>query len=129
MPLVRIDTMNASEDKLYNISEALQRALTETMGFPSNDLFHIAQSHNPPTGLLRYGNYLNIDRDENIVYVQVFLREGRKDEEKRSFYARAAELAGELAGVDSKNLFIVLTENQSIDWSLGQGLAQYAPAE
>lgn len=117
--------MDASRDKLMAISEAMRQALTETIGFPPNDLFHIVRSHDGETGLLRWGDYLDVTRDEGIVYVQVFLREGRSGDVKKAFYARAAELAQELAGVEPRNLFIVLSENTSADWSPGNGQAQY----
>ena len=129
MPLVRIDAMNASPEKLMHLSKAIHQALTETIGFPTNDLFQIVQSHQNPQGFLQYGDYLDIPRDENIVYVHIFLRAGRPDSSKRNFYTRAAELTQKLAGLDPKNLFIVLTENQSVDWSLGYGVAQYSPDE
>lgn len=121
--------MKASHKKLMRISEAVRESLTETIGFPPNDLFHIVRSHDGDRGFLRYGDYLDVDRDEGIVFIQVFLREGRGDDAKRAFYRRAAELVQDRAGVEPRNLFIVLTENQSIDWSLGDGVAQYAPGD
>ncbi|MCT1368017.1 tautomerase family protein [uncultured Kocuria sp.] len=125
MPLIRIDAMKADVNKLTAISEAIRQALHETIGFPLNDLFHIVQSHDGDSGFLRWGDYLDVQRDEGIVYVQVFLRAGRPASAKQAFYAKAAELVHREAGVEPRNLFIVLSENQSEDWSLGNGAAQY----
>ncbi|MFC7586140.1 hypothetical protein ACFQYP_22135 [Nonomuraea antimicrobica] len=37
-----------------------------------------------------------------------------------------AELALDYAGTEPRNVFVFLTENESIDWSFGHGTAQYA---
>lgn len=125
MPLVRIDAMNTDTKSLFALSEAVRDALTETIGFPANDLFHIVQSHDGTTGFVRWGDYLDVPRDAGIVYVQVVLRAGKPAEAKQAFYARAAELAEQRAGVEPRNLVITMTENHSEDWSLGHGVAQY----
>lgn len=127
MPLVRIDTQSYDSKKLLAISDATHQALHETFGFPLNDLFQIVNSHDGDKSFLRVGNYLDVPRDEGIVYIHIFLREGHPDSVKQRFYQRATELLEEKAAVKPHNVFIVLTGNGSSDWSLGYGKSQYLP--
>ncbi len=66
-----------------------------------------------------------MSRDEGIVYVAITLRSGRSPERKQALYRRIAELAQAYAGTEPRNVLVALTENESADWSLGEGLAQY----
>ena len=50
---------------------------------------------------------------------------GREDAQKRAFYARAAQLLAETAGVRAEDVTIALAENTRADWSFGNGRAQY----
>ncbi len=64
-------------------------------------------------------------RTQGIVFVQVFLSSGRTTEQKKAFYARAANLLAAEAMVRPEDVTVVLTENTREDWSFGQGVAQY----
>ncbi|WP_028936089.1 tautomerase family protein [Pseudonocardia spinosispora] len=125
MPLVRIDAIGADSTRLEALGRAVHDALTETIGFPPDDRFHILVGHDGARSLLRYDDYLGIRRDEGVVYVSLTMRSGRTPEQKQALYARIAELAEQYAGTEPRNVMIVLTENSSIDWSFGYGIAQY----
>ncbi|MFF3492972.1 tautomerase family protein [Streptomyces sp. NPDC002795] len=129
MPLVRIDALKADGERLHALGRAVHEALGETLGFPSDDLFQVLTSHDGVRGTLRYGDYLGVRRDDDVVFVGITLRAGRPDEQKRALYRRIAELAHAYAGTEPRNVLVTITENQSIDWSFGEGVAQYAPAE
>ena len=47
---------------------------------------------------------------------------GRTAAQKQAMYRRIAELAQEYAGTEPRNVFITVAENESIDWSLGDGV-------
>ncbi|GAA1879235.1 tautomerase family protein [Streptantibioticus ferralitis] len=126
MPLVRIDALRADRERLEALGSAVHDALVETIGFPPDDRFQILASHDGISGTLRYDNYLGVHRDDGIVYVSITMRSGRAPEQKQALYRRIAQLAHEYAGTEPRNVFVVLTENESIDWSLGEGVAQYA---
>ncbi|CAM5672029.1 hypothetical protein SALBM311S_06069 [Streptomyces alboniger] len=125
MPLVRIDAMHCDAQRLKALGRAVHEALGETMGFPDEDHFQILTGHDGEHGLLRHGTYLGVQRDEGIVYVAITLRAGRPATQKQALYRRIAELAQEYAGTEQRNMFVVLTENDNADWSLGNGDAQY----
>jgi phenylpyruvate tautomerase PptA (4-oxalocrotonate tautomerase family) len=125
MPLVRIDALRADPDHLAALGRAVHDALVETIDIPPNDLFQVLTSHDGTTGTLRYADFLDVPRDDGIVFVAITMRAGRPPEVKQAMYRRIAELVEEYAGTDPKNVLVTVTENASPDWSFGHGLAQY----
>ncbi|MFJ4472372.1 tautomerase family protein [Streptomyces sp. NPDC089424] len=128
MPLVRIDALASRPGRLEALGRAVHEALIETLGIPPDDHFQILTAHDGTRSTLRYGDYLDVARDEGIVYVAITLRAGRTPDRKRALYRRIAELAEEYAGTEPRNVFVALTENGPADWSLGNGGAQYVGA-
>ncbi|MGF1430162.1 tautomerase family protein [Kitasatospora sp. LaBMicrA B282] len=128
MPLVRIDALRVDKARLEALGRAVHEALMETIGIPPDDLFQVLVGHDGVNSTLRYGDYLGVHRDEGIVYIAITLRAGRTPDRKRALYRRIAELAEQYAGTEPRNVFVTLTENASIDWSLGNGVAQYVPS-
>jgi hypothetical protein len=123
MPLVRIDAPAAPDDALLALGEAVHLALVEAFGIPEDDRFQVL--HGATGGQVVYdAGYLGITRDEGVAFVQVFLRRGRTDEQKRLFYRSLAQRAV-TAGFEARNLVVTLTENGLGDWSFGEGAAQY----
>lgn len=126
MPFVRIDALGVDIGRLDALGRAVHEALVETIEFPPDDRFQVLVGHDGTTGTLRYDDYLGIHRDDGIVYVAITMRSGRTPAQKRALYRRIAENAEEYAGTEPRNVFITVTENESIDWSFGDGIAQYA---
>jgi phenylpyruvate tautomerase PptA (4-oxalocrotonate tautomerase family) len=123
MPFVRIDALRADRAKLDALGRAVHEALVDAIGIPEDDLFQVLTSHD---GTIRYDpDYLGVHRDDGIVFVDITLRSGRTDEQKKNLYAKVAELASKYADVEPRNVFITLHENQFADWSFGEGIAQY----
>jgi phenylpyruvate tautomerase PptA (4-oxalocrotonate tautomerase family) len=79
--------------------------------------------------VFRYdAHYLGVHRDDDIVFVAITMRSGRTADQKQALYRRIAELAKEYAGTEPRNVFVTITENEPLDWSFGNGVAQYAEA-
>ncbi|MET7569146.1 tautomerase family protein [Streptomyces sp. NPDC005492] len=127
MPFVRIDALRADPARLDALGRAVHDALVETIGIPDDDRFQVLVGHDGTHSTLRYGDYLGVRRDEGIVFVAITMRAGRGPDRKRALYRRIAELAHAYAGTEPRNVFVTVTENASVDWSLGDGVAQYAP--
>jgi 4-oxalocrotonate tautomerase len=124
MPFVRIDLREGQPASFVRaISDAIHRALGEHFNVPARDRFQIINEHKPEH-LIYDPHYLDIDRTDAIVFIQIFLREGRTDEQKKAFYARVAELLQENPGMSPQDVFITLFENTSADWTFGNGRAQ-----
>lgn len=123
MPLVRIDAVAADPQRLTAIGDAAHAALVDAFGIPSDDRFQVLRGAGTDQVVYDPG-YLGVQRDDGVVFVQVFLRRGRTDEQKRAFYRALAKYAA-AAGVEPRNLLVGLVENGSADWSFGNGEAQY----
>ena len=128
MPLVRISLVKGQPAALRrSIGDAVHRALVETIDVPARDRFQLLTEHEP--GDLVYDSeYLGIARSDNIVIIQITLSAGRSLEKKRKLYRRIAHNLGEL-GVRREDAWINLVEVAKENWSFGNGVASYAPAE
>ena len=125
MPLVRIDVLEGrSDEQLAAISNAIHRAMVECFDVPARDQFQIITEHR--RGRLVYNPaYLDVPRTDGILIVQISFAAGRTPEQKAAFYARAAELLAEGAGLRHEDVMITLLENSRADWSFGNGIASY----
>ncbi|RSN55998.1 tautomerase family protein [Amycolatopsis sp. WAC 04182] len=120
MPLVRIDAIGTG--KLEALGDAVHDALVETLGIPADDRFQVLNGQS----ILKYDDYLGIHRDEGVVFVGITMRPGRTDEQKKSLYRRITELAEEYSGTEPRNMLVTITETDAVNWSIGNGEAQYA---
>ena len=126
MPFVRIDALRADQARLDALGRAVHGALVDAIGIPADDLFQVLASHDGTTGTFRYDpDYLGVHRDDGLVYVDITMRAGRTNEQKKALYARIAELAAKYAGTEPRNVFVAIHENQFADWSFGNGVGQY----
>jgi 4-oxalocrotonate tautomerase len=125
MPLVRIDFIQGRpESEVVAIGDAVHRALGECLNVPERDHFQVITEH--PRGRLVYDRaYLEVERTDGVVFVQVFLSAGRNTEQKKAFYSRVAQLVASEAHVRPEDVTVILVENQREDWSFGNGVAQY----
>lgn len=123
MPLVRIDAPHATPERLTALGDAIHNALVSAFAVPADDHFQI-QRGSSHDRVIYDQRYLGVNRDDDLAIVQIFLRSGRDEQQKRAFYRAAADNAS-VAGIDARNLLIVLTENTLADWSFGNGVAHY----
>ena len=129
MPLVRISLLRGKPaDYRRRVGNAVHRALVETIDVPERDRFQLLTEHEP--GDLVYdSSYLGIARTDNIVVIQITISAGRTLEKKRSlFRAITANLKKEV-GLRPEDAWINLVEVARENWSFGNGIASYAPAE
>jgi phenylpyruvate tautomerase PptA (4-oxalocrotonate tautomerase family) len=126
MPFVRIDASRADSERLDALGRAVHEAMIETIGIPPDDRFQVLVSHDGDSSKLRYDNFLGISHDEGVVFVAITMRAGRTQERKQALYRRITELAEKYADTEPRNVVITLTENEPVDWSFGNGVAQYA---
>jgi hypothetical protein len=123
MPLVRIDAPTAEPARLDALGEAVHASLVEAFAIPPDDRFQVLSGKSGDR-VVHDRHYLGVDRGDDFVLVQVFLRAGRTDDQKRRFYQSLADGVAAL-GADPRDLMVVLTENGLADWSFGNGEAQY----
>jgi 4-oxalocrotonate tautomerase len=122
MPLVRISTERGlGSDKQAKISEAIQSCIEHELKAPPDDKFQIFSSHE--NNLIFDRNYMNVKRSDDVIFIQVFLKAGRTADMKKAFYKKLCARLSEM-GRRPEDVFITLVENEAIDWSFGNGLAQ-----
>lgn len=127
MPLVRIDVPETMPQATRRaVADGVHAALVEAIRIPADDRFQIVAAH-PAGGLIADPGYMGIARSGGFLSVQVFFRRGRAQDLKRALYAAIVRNLTRDAGVRTEDVLIVLTENDPVDWSFGNGIAQYAP--
>ena len=126
MPLVRISLL-AGKPEVHKrkVSDAIHRAMVETISVPAQDRFQIITEHTN-ADFIYDPQYLNISRTDGLVIIQITLNAGRTLEVRKSLYRRIAELLNQEAGLRKEDVFINLVEVAKENWSFGNGEAQYA---
>lgn len=127
MPLVRISLRKGrSAADRRAIADGVHRAMVATIDVPADDRFQVITEHEADA-LVVDANYLGIARSDGFVAIQIALRRGRTAEKKRALYRAIADNLAASPGVRRQDVFITLVENEPLDWSFGDGVAQYAP--
>ena len=74
----------------------------------------------------RTGNAYGVARSADVVYIQIIVFATRTAEQKKALFKRIAEQLAQSPGLRPEDVFVSLVEVQKENWSLGNGLAQYA---
>ncbi|HLO32430.1 MAG TPA: tautomerase family protein [Anaerolineales bacterium] len=126
MPLVRIDLIQGKTAEFRRrAGEIVYQTMMDTINVPSKDNFQIISEHDRDS-LIYDSEYLNIQRTDGIIMIQITLNEGRTLELKKAFYKRLVERLHEELGVRLEDVFLSLVEVKKENWSFGNGIAQYA---
>ncbi len=126
MPLLHI-SMRAGKPEAHRkaIFDGLYRAMRETFNVPEDDQFMVITEHEPAN--FRYSpSYLGVARSDDVVFIQITANNTRTLAQKKALYQRIAQLLGEEPGIRAEDVFVSLIEVTKENWSLGNGLAQYA---
>ncbi|HEV7367651.1 tautomerase family protein [Arenibaculum sp.] len=126
MPLLHI-SMRAGKPEAYRqaIFDGLYRAMRETFNVPEDDQFMTITEHDAAN--FRYSaSYLGVARSDDLVLIRITANDTRGIEQKKALFRRIAELLGENPGIRPEDVFVSLVEVAKENWSLGNGLAQYA---
>lgn len=126
MPLIHI-SLRAGKPAAYRqaIFDGIYGAMRETFNVPEDDQFMTITQHDAAD--FRYGaSYLDIDRSDDVVLIQITANNTRTREQKMALFQRIAALLADNPGVRPEDVFVSLVEVEKVNWSLGHGLAQYA---
>lgn len=119
MPLVTISILaGKSPEYIKAVSDAINSAVIETMGFPLDDRYQII--HELEASQLQYQQ-----REGDRVMMHLVMRRGRADSAKQAFYRKVVEKLAADPGIPPNNVLITITENNDVDWSFGDGIAQF----
>ena len=128
MPLVRISLVKGKRPAFRRqVGDAVHRALVDTIEVPPLDRFQLVSEHEL-ADFVYDASYLGVRRTDDLLVIQITLSAGRSLQKKRALYRRIADNLAEL-GVRREDVWINLVEVASENWSFGNGIASYAPAE
>lgn len=127
MPLTHISLLRGKPAAYRQaILDGLHQAMHETFNVPQDNGFMTITEHDPVN--FKYSqSYLGIERSDDLVIMQLTVNNTRSLDQKKALYRRIVERLCESPGLRPEDIFISLVEVVPENWSLGNGLAQYAP--
>ena len=129
MPLARISLRRGKPiEYRRRVGQAVHRALVDTFDVPIDDRFQLITEYDAE-GLVYDPRYLGVERSDDLVIVELTVGFGRTLEQKRALFRGIAHNLAEAVGLRPQDALIALVETARVNWSFGNGLASYAPAE
>lgn len=126
MPLTRISLKRGKSPEYRRaLMEQTYLAMRDTFDVPDEDRFMTVTEHDDD-GFDFGADYLNINRSDDLVVIQITANDTRTTEKKQALYAKIAERLASSPGVRPEDVFISLVEVSKENWSFGNGEAQYA---
>jgi phenylpyruvate tautomerase PptA (4-oxalocrotonate tautomerase family) len=125
MPLVRISLMQGKSAHFgKQVGEIIYQAMRSAIAIPTHDHFQVITEHDH-TSLIYDPTFLDIERTDDIIVIQITLNEGRTLEAKKALYQEIAGRLHTALGIRTEDVFINLVEVNKENWSFGNGIAQY----
>ena len=126
MPFTQISLRKGKPlDYRRKLMEEVYLAMRESIDTPENDRFATVTEFEDGN-FDNSADYLGISRSDDIVYIRITLNRGRTTDKKKALYAKIGERLNANLGVRTEDIVICLVEVSPEDWSLGNGVAQYA---
>lgn len=127
MPLVKFNVpQSLPDERVAGLRRAVHEALVATANVPEDDLFHVVNRLDAKS-LVVDPAFPSLERSADAAIVEIIFRMGRTDTQKQALYREIVRLAQLKSGFRPQDVMVVLTENTSLDWSFGAGVAHYAP--
>jgi len=125
MPLLHI-SLRAGKPQAYRqaIFDSLYRAMREALDVPEDDQFMTITEHDAAN--FRHGTAYGVNRSDDLVYIQITVFSTRTAEQKKALFRRIAALLGKSPGIRPEDVFVVVHDAAKENWSVGNGLAQFA---
>ena len=127
MPLVRISLrMGKSPQHLSALAEGVHQALRAAFGVPETNKFTLIHEHDP-AAFICDPHYFGIERSDDLVVIQITVNDTRTAEQKAALFASITHHLAIDPGLRPEDCYVSLLEVKAENWSLGNGVAQYAP--
>ena len=125
MPVIQI-SMRAGKPQAYRqaIFDSLYLAMREALNVPDDDQFMTLTEHDAAN--FRYGNAFGIVRSDDLLFIRITVFDTRTTDQKKALFRRVAELLGERPGVRPEDVFVNIIDAAKENWSVGNGIAQFA---
>ena len=118
--------MRAGKPESYRqaIFDSLYRAMRDALHVPEDDQFMTITEHDAAN--FRYGHAFGVTRSDDLVFIMITVFDTRTTEQKKALFRRIAELLRESPGIRAEDVFVTVTVAAKENWSVGNGLAQFA---
>ena len=125
MPVTRIAIRDGKppEDK-HALMDEIYEAMRETVAIKEGDKFMAISEHGSHE--LAYGAFLDVNRSDDLVQIQVFWAPGKAVAAKLAMYRRIVERLGSNPGVRPEDVLISAVESPAENWSFGNGETQFS---
>lgn len=125
MPLAHI-SLRAGKPEAYRqaILDSLYLAMREALSVPEDDQFMTISEHHAAN--FRGGNAYGVAQSDDLLYIRITVFDRRTAEQKKALFRRLAERLGESPGVRPQDVFVVIQDAPKENWSVGNGIAQFA---
>ena len=127
MPLVKVNLLKGrSAEEKDSIAASIQAALVSTVEVPDDNRYQLFNEYDGEN-FRHTSRYLGMTYTDQLLIVEITVREGDDDEHKKSLLAainRNLVAAGVVGGDD---VFVLITEINGASVSFGRGIAQRAP--
>ncbi|MFC6879623.1 tautomerase family protein [Actinomadura yumaensis] len=126
MPLVQVSLRRGKSPEYHRaLFEGVYRAMRETFNVPEDDRFMTITEHDDSTFSVS-PTYYGVERSDEVVIIRITANNTRGLAQKQALYQRIVELLQADPGVRPEDVFINLVEVLPENWSIGNGIAQYA---
>lgn len=125
MPLIHVSMRSGKPDAFRQaIFDGLYRALREALQVPDDDQFMTITEHDASN--FRYGAAFGIERSDDLLYIRITIFDTRTIEQKKALFQSISDILAESPGVRPEDVFVNLIESAKQNWSVGNGIAQFA---
>lgn len=120
MPVVTITLKEGrGEEFIGKLSDIIHEVMIKEIDCPMEVKYH-AVHEVKNTNLIYKDEFRSMKRSDEMIFIQMTLKEGRTAEKKKAMYERLTdELHGKL-GVRTEDIFISVTESKAEDWYFGR---------
>ena len=127
MPLVKVNLLKGrSAEEKDAIATSIQTALESTLDVSDANRYQIFNEYDGES-FRHTGEYLGMTYTDQLLIIEITIREGDDDEHKKSLLAEINRnlIAAGVVGAD--DVFVLISDIGDADVSFGKGLAQRAP--
>jgi 4-oxalocrotonate tautomerase len=128
MPVTRIAIRDGkTQEYKQALLDEIYEAMRETVAIKDGDRFMAITEHDAHA--FAYGPFLDIERTDDLVQIQIFWAPGKSVDAKLAMYKRIVERLQRNPGVRPEDVLISVNETAAENWSFGNGDTQfYKPA-
>ncbi|USG60227.1 tautomerase family protein [Sneathiella marina] len=125
MPIAQIQLRKGKPETYRKaVFDSLYQALRTALDVPEDDQFMTITEHDAAN--FRYGGAFDVTRSDDLLYIQITVFDTRSVDQKKVLFAKIVELLGKKPGIRPEDVFINIYDLPKENWSVGNGIAQFA---